>query len=124
MEDMMADGQPVADCLFCKIVAGEIPATVVRETETTFAFKDINPQAEIHDLVVPRAHYANAAELAASSPELTAALLVEAGEVAKAEGIAEDGYRIVFNTGAHAGQTVFQVHAHVLGGEFLSTFGN
>ena len=119
----MADGQPVADCLFCKIVAGEIPATVVRETETMFAFKDINPQAEIHDLVVPRAHYANAAELAANSPELTAALLVEAGEVAKAEGIAEDGYRIVFNTGAHAGQTVFHVHAHVLGGELLGTFG-
>ncbi|GAA1963850.1 histidine triad nucleotide-binding protein [Catenulispora subtropica] len=120
----MADGQPVADCLFCKIVAGEIPATVVRETENTFAFKDINPQAPIHDLVVPRAHYADAAELAAHSPELTAALLVEAGEVAKAEGIADDGYRIVFNTGAHAGQTVFHVHAHVLGGDFLAHFGS
>lgn len=120
----MADGQPVADCLFCKIVAGEIPATVVRETELTLAFKDINPQAEVHDLVVPRAHYANAAELAANAPELTAALLVEAGEVAKAEGVADDGYRIVFNTGAHAGQTVFHVHAHVLGGDFLGHFGN
>jgi histidine triad (HIT) family protein len=124
MEDTMADGQPVADCLFCKIVAGDIPATVVRETELTFAFKDINPQAEVHDLVVTRAHYANAAELAANAPELTAALLVEAGEVAKAEGIAADGYRVVFNTGAHAGQTVFHVHAHVLGGDFLGTFGN
>ena len=120
----MADGQPVADCLFCKIVAGEIPATVVRETETTFAFKDINPQARVHDLVVPRAHYANAAELAANSPELTAALLVEAGEVAKAEGVADDGYRVVFNTGSHAGQTVFHVHAHVLGGDFLGHFGS
>ncbi|GAA2032119.1 histidine triad nucleotide-binding protein [Catenulispora yoronensis] len=124
MEDTMADGQPVADCLFCKIVAGDIPAAVVRQTEDTVAFKDINPQADIHDLVVPRAHYANAAELAANAPELSAALLVEAGEVAKAEGIADDGYRVVFNTGAHAGQTVFHVHAHVLGGDFLSTFGN
>lgn len=120
----MADGQPVADCLFCKIVAGDVPATVVRETELTLAFKDINPQAQVHDLVVPRAHYANAAELAAGAPELTAALLVEAGEVAKAEGVADDGYRVVFNTGAHAGQTVFHVHAHVLGGDFLSTFGS
>jgi histidine triad (HIT) family protein len=124
MEDTMADGQPVADCLFCKIVAGDIPATVVRETELTFAFKDINPQAAVHDLVVPRAHYADAAELAANAPELTAALLVEAGEVAKAEGVADDGYRVVFNTGAHAGQTVFHVHAHVLGGDFLGAFGN
>jgi histidine triad (HIT) family protein len=123
MEDTMADGQPVADCLFCKIVAGDVPATVVRETADTLAFKDINPQAGVHDLVVPRAHYANAAELAADSPELTAALLIEAGEVARAEGIADDGYRVVFNTGAHAGQTVFHVHAHVLGGDFLSTFG-
>lgn len=119
----MADGRPQPDCLFCKIVAGEIPATAVRETELTFAFKDISPQAPVHDLVVPRAHYGNAAELAANAPELAAALLVEAGEVAKAEGITDDGYRVVFNTGAHAGQTVFHVHAHVLGGDFLAHFG-
>jgi histidine triad (HIT) family protein len=119
----MADGRPQPDCLFCKIVAGEIPATVVRETDNTFAFKDLNPQAPVHDLVVPRAHYRNAVELAANAPELAAALLVEAAEVAKAEGIADGGYRVVFNTDAHAGQTVFHVHAHVLGGEFLSTFG-
>ena len=120
----MADGKPVADCLFCKIVAGEVPSTVVRETESTFAFKDIHPQAPTHDLVVPRAHYTNAAELAANAPELAAALLAECGEVAKAEGLADDGYRIVFNTGSQAGQTVFHVHAHVLGGDYLSTFGN
>lgn len=120
----MADGRPQSDCLFCKIVAGEIPATAVRKTDLTFAFKDINPQAPVHDLIVPRAHYANAAELAAEAPELAAALLVEAREVAKAEGIAADGYRVVFNTDTHAGQTVFHVHAHVLGGDFLSTFGS
>ncbi|MBS2537084.1 HIT domain-containing protein [Catenulispora sp. NF23] len=119
----MADGQAQPDCLFCKIVAGEIPATVVRQTDLTFTFKDINPQAPVHDLIVPRAHYRNAAELAANAPELAAALLTEAAEVAKAEGIADGGYRIVFNTDAHAGQTVFHVHAHVLGGDFLSTFG-
>jgi histidine triad (HIT) family protein len=123
MEDTMADGQPQPDCLFCKIVAGEIPATLVSQTDLTVAFKDIHPQAPVHDLVVPRAHYANAAELAANAPELAAAVLVEAGEVAKTEGIAEDGYRVVFNTNAHAGQTVFHVHAHVLGGDFLAHFG-
>ena len=118
----MADGEPVEDCLFCKIVAGEVPSTVVRETAEIFAFKDLFPQAPVHDLVVPKAHYANAAELAAAAPELAATLLTEAGEVAKAEGLAE-GYRLVFNTGGHAGQTVFHVHAHVLGGDYLSTFG-
>jgi histidine triad (HIT) family protein len=120
----MADGRPQPDCLFCKIVAGEIPANVVRETEHTVAFTDINPQAPVHDLVVPRAHYANVAEFAAAAPELAAGLLVEAREVAKAEGIAAEGYRVVFNTDAHAGQTVFHVHAHVLGGDFLGHFGS
>src|SRR6185437_16103231 len=70
----MADGRPQPDCLFCKIVAGEIPATAVRQTDLTFAFKDINPQAPVHDLIVPRAHYANAAELAEYAPELAAAV--------------------------------------------------
>ena len=119
----MADGRPQPDCLFCKIVAGEIPATEVRRTDLTFACKDINPQTPVHDLVVSRAHYANAAELAENAPELAAALLVEAREVAKAEGIADSGCRVVFNTDAHAGQTVFHVHAHVLGGDFLAHFG-
>jgi histidine triad (HIT) family protein len=121
---MMADGKPVADCLICNILAGEVPSTKVRETELTYSFKDVHPEASTHDLLVPRAHYANAAELAANAPELAAALLVEAGEVAKAEGLDGGGYRIVFNTGSHAGQTVFHVHAHVLGGESLSTFGS
>jgi histidine triad (HIT) family protein len=120
----MPDGKPVEDCLFCKIVAGAIPATVVRETDETLAFRDLFPQAPTHVLVVPKAHYANAAELAAAVPALAATLLVEAGEVAKAEGVAEGGYRLVFNTGLHAGQTIFHVHCHVLGGGFLSTFGS
>jgi histidine triad (HIT) family protein len=115
-------GEPQADCLFCKIVAGEVPATVVRESQTTVAFRDINPQAPTHVLVIPKAHYPDAASLAAAEPQLAADLLLEAGEVAAEENIAADdtgpgtGYRVVFNTGSGAGQTVFHAHAHVLGG--------
>ena len=107
------------DCLFCKLVAGDIPATVVRETAQTVAFRDINPQAPTHVLVVPREHYPDVAALAATDAELAATVLSEAAAVADAEGVAERGYRIVFNTGAGAGQTVLHVHAHVLGGRGL-----
>ncbi|URM91446.1 histidine triad nucleotide-binding protein [Streptomyces sp. MRC013] len=112
-------GEPRSDCLFCKIVVGEVPATVVRETETTVAFRDINPQAPTHVLVIPKAHHADAAALAAAAPEVAADVLREAGEVAAQEGTDEAGYRIVFNTGSGAGQTVFHAHAHVLGGRGL-----
>lgn len=113
-----------AGCIFCSIIAGKIPSTVVRETERIFAFRDIAPQAPTHVLVIPKTHaYANAAELAAGDPALAAELLREAGEVAKGEGLAEGGYRIVFNAGDHAGQTVYHVHAHVLGGDPLGRFG-
>ncbi|MEU2558567.1 histidine triad nucleotide-binding protein [Streptomyces longispororuber] len=110
-------GEPQDDCLFCKIVAKEVPATIVRETGTTLAFRDINPQAPTHVLVIPKAHYADAAALAAGDPAAAADVLREAGEVAAEEGA--DSYRIVFNTGAGAGQTVFHTHAHVLGGRGL-----
>ncbi|MCF2530611.1 histidine triad nucleotide-binding protein [Yinghuangia soli] len=116
----MAAGEPQADCLFCKIVAGDVPATVVRETKDVIAFRDINPQAPIHILVIPRAHYENAGELGAAEPELAGILLAEAAKTAAAEGIDETGYRLVFNTGAGAGQTVFHVHAHLLGGRGLN----
>jgi histidine triad (HIT) family protein len=115
-------GEPQADCLFCKIVAGEVPATVVRESQTITAFRDINPQAPTHVLVIPKAHYPDAPSLAAAEPQLAADVLVEAGEVAAAENVTAGdggpgtGYRIVFNTGSGAGQTVFHAHAHVLGG--------
>lgn len=110
-------GEPQADCLFCKIVAGEVPATVVRETETTLTFRDINPQAPTHVLVIPKAHHADAASLAAEAPEVAADVLREAGEVAALENAG--AYRLVFNTGAGAGQTVFHAHAHVLAGRGL-----
>lgn len=108
------------DCLFCKIVAGEIPATVVRETPTTVAFRDINPQSPTHVVVVSRAHHRDAAALAAADPALAGELLLAAAAVAGQEGITETGYRLVFNTGAGAGQSVFHVHCHVLGGRPLS----
>ncbi|MEU5163871.1 HIT domain-containing protein [Streptomyces sp. NPDC020875] len=111
-------GEPQADCLFCKIVAGEVPATVVRETEHVVAFRDINPQAPTHVLVIPKAHYPDAASLAAAAPELAAAVLAEAGQVAADE--SAEAYRIVFNTGSGAGQTVFHAHAHLLAGRGLA----
>lgn len=107
------------DCLFCKIVAGEVPAEVVHVTERTVAFRDIAAQAPTHVLVVPKDHYANAAELAAGDPVASAELVTAAAAVAAAEGHPDD-YRLVLNTGAGAGQTVFHTHLHVLAGRPLS----
>jgi histidine triad (HIT) family protein len=103
----------VADCLFCRIVAGEIPADVVRSTEDTLAFRDIEPQAPTHVLVIPRAHFSDVGTLV-SDPQLTARLIAEAAAVAAELG--HEQYRLVLNTGAQAGQSVFHVHAHVLAG--------
>lgn len=108
------------DCLFCRIVAGQVPADVVYATDRTIAFRDIAPQAPTHVLVVPREHYRDAAALAAGDPALAAVLLADAAAVAVQEGLGESGYRLVLNTGAGAGQTVFHVHAHVLGGRPLA----
>ena len=102
------------DCLFCKIVAGEIPGEVVHVTERTVAFRDLSPQAPTHVLVVPRDHYENAAALAAGDPAASAELVTAAAAVATAEGY--DDYRLVYNTGAEAGQSVFHAHLHVLAG--------
>jgi histidine triad (HIT) family protein len=106
-------------CLFCKIVAGEIPADVVHETATTLAFRDIEPQAPTHVLVIPRSHQPDIATLAAAEPEVAVDLLNAVAELAKQEGLS-DGYRLVFNTGAQAQQTVFHVHAHVIGGRDMT----
>lgn len=103
------------DCLFCRIVAGEIPADVVLRTDDVVAFRDINPQAPVHVLVIPTEHHANIGALADSSAELTATVLAAAAQVAAQEGLG-DQYRLVFNTGAEVGQSVFHVHGHVLGG--------
>ncbi len=106
----------VADCLFCRIVAGEIPATVVRDDELTLAFRDVNPQAPTHVLVIPKAHHPDVAALAAADPEALTAVHRTAAAVAEQEGVTGGGWRLVFNTGADAGQTVPHVHGHVLGG--------
>jgi histidine triad (HIT) family protein len=106
----------VADCLFCRVVAGDIPATVVRDDELTVAFRDINAQAPTHLLIIPKTHYADVGTLAAEDPEALVALHRAAAAVAAAEGVAESGWRLVFNTGPDAGQSVPHVHAHVLGG--------
>ncbi|MFI6516351.1 histidine triad nucleotide-binding protein [Spirillospora sp. NPDC050679] len=110
----------MTDCLFCKIVSGEVPAKIVRDGERTVAFRDINPQAPTHVLVIPKDHHPTVGELAAADAGLLAEVLREAHQVAVDEGVADSGYRVVFNTGAQAGQTVFHVHAHVLGGRGLN----
>jgi histidine triad (HIT) family protein len=102
-------------CLFCGIVAGDIPATIVHETARTVAFRDLNPGAPTHVLVVPRDHYANAAELAEADPAYAGDVLAAAAAVARQEGLT-GGYRLVANTGSDAGQTVDHLHVHVLGG--------
>ena len=108
------------DCIFCKIVAGEIPAKVVYEDERAVAFRDINPQAPTHALVIPRAHVASLNDAAESDEALLGHLLRVAARVASDEGHAETGYRTVINNGAGAGQTVFHIHVHVLGGRRLT----
>ena len=110
----------MADCLFCAIVAGEVPATVVSETDRVLAFRDINPQAPIHVLVIPKDHYPHVAALAAADSGLLAEVISQARQVAAADGVSEAGYRVVFNTGEQAGQTVAHVHAHLLGGRPLT----
>ncbi|MET0838174.1 MAG: histidine triad nucleotide-binding protein [Marmoricola sp.] len=115
----MTDQNGAEDCLFCKIVAGEIDADVVHESPTTLAFRDLSPQAPTHVLVIPRSHYANAAELAAGEPGTAADLFDAARVIAEQEGLGE-GYRLVFNTGKAAHQTVFHAHMHVLGGRAMT----
>lgn len=109
----------MSECLFCRIVAGEIPATLVAENDQAIAFQDVNPQAPVHVLVIPRSHHSDVSEMVAADPLLAGQVLALAAEVAEQEGLA-DGYRLVFNTGAKAGQSVFHAHAHVMGGRDLT----
>jgi histidine triad (HIT) family protein len=110
---------PVGDeCLFCRIVAGEIPAEIVAETDDAVVFRDVDPQAPLHVLVVPRLHVADAGELATESPATVAELVDLGRRVATDAG--HDSYRLVFNTGRGAGQTVFHAHLHVLAGRSLT----
>jgi histidine triad (HIT) family protein len=102
------------DCLFCRIVAGEIPATRVADNTYCIAFRDLNPQAPHHILVIPRAHFDSLDDV--TDPKLIGEVVLLAAEVARAEKIAESGYRVVLNTRGDGGQTVNHLHAHLLGG--------
>jgi len=107
------------NCLFCKIIAGEIPSTKVYEDEHVFAFRDINPQAPVHILVVPKAHIACAADINAENSLVVARCFEAIAKIAKAEGL-DTGYRVINNCGEDGGQTVMHLHFHLLGGEKLS----
>jgi histidine triad (HIT) family protein len=110
----------VSDCLFCRIVDGKIPATIVYSDDRIIAFRDINPQAPTHLLVIPRRHIASLNELSPEDDGLVGEMVRRAAALARAEGHADRGYRTVFNTNAAAGQTVFHIHLHVLGGRTLT----
>jgi histidine triad (HIT) family protein len=107
------------DCLFCKIAAGTIPSKIVYEDDSTTAFEDVNPQAPVHVLVVPKRHAASLAELNDADATLLGHLMLIGAKVAKQKGIADSGYRLVLNTGKHGGQSVFHLHVHVLGGRAM-----
>ena len=108
------------DCLFCKILAGDIPADIVYESESAIAFRDINPQAPTHVLVIPRQHIATINDLDEADRSLVGDLYLAAQQIAAEEGIAESGYRAVMNCNEGAGQSVFHIHLHVLGGRALT----
>ena len=107
------------DCLFCKIIAGDIPSTKVYEDEQVYAFRDINPQAPTHILVIPKTHIASVGELTAENSGVVAHIFEVIPKIAEAEGLT-NGYRVVSNCGPDAGQTVFHLHFHILGGKPLA----
>jgi histidine triad (HIT) family protein len=108
------------DCLFCRIVAGQIPAALVHQDDDLIAFKDISPQAPLHLLIVPRRHVPTLNDLAAGDDALVGSMLRTAAALAASHGYAERGYRTVFNCNADAGQTVFHIHLHLLAGRGLT----
>jgi histidine triad (HIT) family protein len=110
----------VADCLFCNIASGAVPATLVYEDERIVAFNDINPQAPMHVLVIPRRHIQSLSYLAPEDDTLVGEMIRTAATIAEQRGVAAGGFRTVFNCNADAGQTVFHIHLHVLGGRKMT----
>jgi histidine triad (HIT) family protein len=110
----------VAECLFCKIVAGQIPATIVFQDDHVVAFKDVTPRAPTHVLIVPRRHIASLNDLGAGDDALVGEMVRAAAAIATEQGLADRGYRTVFNCNADAGQTVFHIHLHLLGGRTMA----
>lgn len=109
----------MSDCLFCRIIAGEIPADIVYQDELILAFRDINPEAPTHLLIIPKKHIADVSGLEASDAEVLVRIFTTAARLAEEEGITE-GYRLVANTGLAAGQTIFHLHFHLLGGRVMA----
>lgn len=110
----------MTDCLFCRIVGREIPASIVYEDQRVMAFDDVNPQAPTHVLVIPKRHVASLNELSVEDDQIVGELVRRAAAIAKERGIAAGGFRTVFNTNRDAGQTVFHIHLHLLGGRSLT----
>lgn len=110
----------MSDCLFCSIAAGEIPAEIVAEGDDWLAFRDIQPQAPVHVLVIPRRHIATLNDTGDEDTRLLGELIAAGVRVAAAEGVADEGYRLVVNTNADGGQAVFHIHLHVLGGRRMT----
>jgi len=110
----------MADCLFCKMVSGEIAPDIVFENEDVLAFRDMNPQAPLHVLVIPKTHIATVNDLTADDAALVGKLYLAAQQIAADEGVAEPGYRMVMNCNPEAGQSVYHIHLHVLGGRPMS----
>ena len=108
-----------SSCLFCRIAAREIPADIVRESEGVVAFRDVNPQAPTHILLIPKEHVTSVAELSDHHAGVLADIMQAAAQLARADGIADSGWRLVTNVGADAGQTVFHLHFHLLGGRAM-----
>ncbi len=108
------------DCLFCKILEGGIPADIIYESDSAIAFRDVNPQAPVHVLIIPREHIATINDLDTDDAVMVGRLFMAAKEIARDEGLADDGYRVVMNCNAAAGQTVFHLHLHLLGGRSLA----
>lgn len=106
------------DCLFCKIIAGDIPSTKVYEDDDMYAFRDINPEAPCHVLIVPKKHIASVDEITSENSDIVAKIYEKIPHIARLGGV-ENGYRVVTNCGADAGQTVFHLHFHILGGAQL-----
>lgn len=111
----------MGNCVFCRIIAGELPASFVHQDDQVVAFRDINPAAPTHVLIVPREHLPDLRHPAAARPALLAAVFRAVQQLAEAEGVAADGFRVVANTGARAGQTVNHLHFHLLGGKDFDT---
>ncbi len=108
------------DCLFCKIAQGEIPATVVFEDSQIMAFRDLNPQAPNHLLIIPKQHIATINDIQEENQALLGAMILRAKKIAQTEGLSEEGYRLVFNTNLNGGQTVHHIHLHLLGGRQMT----